>query len=62
MNFKIACEENKQVSDYLGNKFDMEHNRKIKPVIDMLLNNHSNTAAARTNINNRKNRKTRTIH
>jgi DNA replicative helicase MCM subunit Mcm2 (Cdc46/Mcm family) len=38
---KIACEENKQVSEYLGNKFDMEHNRKIKPVIDMLLNNHS---------------------
>jgi phosphopantetheine adenylyltransferase len=38
---KIACEENKQVSEYLGNKFDMEHNRKIKPVIDILLNNHS---------------------
>jgi DNA replicative helicase MCM subunit Mcm2 (Cdc46/Mcm family) len=38
---KIACEENKQVSEYLGNKLDMEHNHKIKPVIDMLLNNHS---------------------
>jgi hypothetical protein len=38
---KIACEENKQVSEYLGNTFDMEHNRKIKPVIDMLLNKHS---------------------
>ena len=37
---KIACEENKQVAEYLGNKFDMEHNRKIKPIIDMLLNNH----------------------
>jgi hypothetical protein len=33
-------QENKQVSEYLGTKWNMEHNRKIKPVVDMLLNNH----------------------
>jgi DNA replicative helicase MCM subunit Mcm2 (Cdc46/Mcm family) len=37
---KIACEENKHISEYLGNRFDMEHNHKIKPVVDMLLNYH----------------------
>jgi MoxR-like ATPase len=37
---KTACEENKQIAEYLGDKFDMEHNHKIKPIIDMLLNYH----------------------
>jgi hypothetical protein len=37
---KIACGENKHVAEYLGNRFDMEHNHKIKPILDMLLNYH----------------------
>ena len=37
---EIACEENKHVAEYLGNRFDMEHNHKIKPILDMLLNYH----------------------
>jgi DNA replicative helicase MCM subunit Mcm2 (Cdc46/Mcm family) len=38
---KIACEESKQVAEYLGNKWLMENNRKIKPIVDMLLNYHN---------------------
>ena len=37
---KVTCEENKQISQYLGDKWDMAHNRKVKPIIDMLLNYH----------------------
>jgi DNA replicative helicase MCM subunit Mcm2 (Cdc46/Mcm family) len=37
---KIACEEHKHVAEYLGYKWDMEHNHKIKPIVDMLLNYH----------------------
>lgn len=41
---RIACEENKHISEYLGNRFDMEHNHKIKPIVDMLLNYHGKNA------------------
>ncbi len=35
---RIACEENKQVSEYVGEKWDVQHNRKLRTVIKMLLN------------------------
>jgi DNA replicative helicase MCM subunit Mcm2 (Cdc46/Mcm family) len=38
---KIACEENKQIHQYLGDKWSMEYNHKLKPLIGMLLN-HTN--------------------
>jgi MCM AAA-lid domain len=37
---RIACDENKHVSEYLGDKCDMERNHKIEPIVDMLLNYH----------------------
>jgi DNA replicative helicase MCM subunit Mcm2 (Cdc46/Mcm family) len=38
---QIACEENQAIHAYLGDNYYMEHNRKIKPIIDILLNTHS---------------------
>jgi len=38
---KIACEENKPVHSYLGDNWEVEHNWKIRPIVDILLNNHS---------------------
>ena len=37
---RIASEESLQVHEYLGDRLDMEHNYKIRPIIDILLNNH----------------------
>jgi DNA replicative helicase MCM subunit Mcm2 (Cdc46/Mcm family) len=33
-----ACEENKQIAEYLGEKLDVEHNHKLRIIIKMLLN------------------------
>ena len=33
---KIVCEENKQISEYLGDNWNVEHNHKLRTVIDML--------------------------
>lgn len=38
---RIACEENRVIHAYLGDNWDMEHNWKIRPIVDILLNNHS---------------------
>ena len=35
---KTACEENKQISEYLGNKWTLQNNHKLKSVIDILIN------------------------
>jgi len=37
---KTACEENKQISEYLGNKWTLQNNHKLKSVIDILINRH----------------------
>jgi len=37
---KTACEENKQISEYLGNKWSLQNNHKLKTVIDILINRH----------------------
>jgi DNA replicative helicase MCM subunit Mcm2 (Cdc46/Mcm family) len=34
----IACVENKQVAEYLGELWDIQHNYKLRFVIEMLLN------------------------
>ena len=38
---RIACEENKQVSEYLGNKFKIQDNIKLRTLVSMLLNHSS---------------------
>ncbi|MGA9845176.1 MAG: AAA family ATPase, partial [Nitrososphaeraceae archaeon] len=35
---KIICEENKQIAEYLGDNWNVEHNHKLRTVIDLLLN------------------------
>ena len=35
---KIVCEENKQIAEYLGDNWNVEHNHKLRTVIDLLLN------------------------
>ena len=35
---KTACEENKQVAEYLGNKWSLQNNHKLKTVVDILVN------------------------
>ena len=35
---KTACEENKQVAEYLGNKWSLQNNHKLKIVVDILVN------------------------
>jgi replicative DNA helicase Mcm len=35
---KTACEENKQVAEYLGNKWSLQNNHKLKTVVDILEN------------------------
>jgi MoxR-like ATPase len=35
---KIACDENTQVSNYLGENWSIKHNIKLRSVVDMLLN------------------------
>ena len=35
---KTACEENKQISEYLGNKWTLQKNHKLKSVVDILIN------------------------
>jgi replicative DNA helicase Mcm len=35
---KTACEENKQISEYLGNKWTLQNNHKLKSVVDILIN------------------------
>ena len=34
---RIACEENKQISEYLGDKWSVEQNRKLKSVKNILV-------------------------
>jgi DNA replicative helicase MCM subunit Mcm2 (Cdc46/Mcm family) len=36
---KRACDVSNEVKDYLGDKFSLEHNHKLKSVIDDLMNN-----------------------
>jgi hypothetical protein len=38
---KIACEENRQIHEYLGDKFKVRDNKKLRTIIDMLLNHGS---------------------
>ena len=33
-----SCKENKQIAEYLGEKWNVEHNHKLRTVIDLLLN------------------------
>jgi DNA replicative helicase MCM subunit Mcm2 (Cdc46/Mcm family) len=35
---KTACEENRQVAEYLGNKWSLQNNHKLKSVVDILIN------------------------
>jgi DNA replicative helicase MCM subunit Mcm2 (Cdc46/Mcm family) len=35
---RIACEENKQVSEYLGENWEVQRNRKLRTVVEMLEN------------------------
>ena len=35
---KMACNCSNEVKEYIGDKWDLEHNRKLKPVIDNLMN------------------------
>lgn len=37
---KTTCERNQQVAEYIGNKFTLEHNKKLRPIVEML-RNHS---------------------
>lgn len=38
---KKACEQNHEIAEYLGNRWSVEHNHRLRHIIDMLLN-HSN--------------------
>jgi len=38
---KKACNENQELAEYLGSRWSVEHNHKLRHIIDMLLN-HSN--------------------
>jgi DNA replicative helicase MCM subunit Mcm2 (Cdc46/Mcm family) len=38
---KIACDENKQISQYLGSVYNIRDNHKLRVVVDMLLNHGS---------------------
>jgi replicative DNA helicase Mcm len=35
---KMACDMSNEVKEYIGDKWNLEHNHKLKPVIDNLLN------------------------
>ena len=35
---KTASEENKQIAEYIGNKWSLQNNHKLKSVIDILIN------------------------
>ena len=37
---ELACKENQQIADYLGNRWSVEQNHKLRPIVDMLLNHH----------------------
>ena len=37
---KRTCERNPQVSNYIGTIFRLEHNKRLRPILDML-RNHS---------------------
>jgi hypothetical protein len=38
---KSACQKNEQVMRYIGDKHQLEHNKKLRPVLDLLLNDHT---------------------
>jgi DNA replicative helicase MCM subunit Mcm2 (Cdc46/Mcm family) len=38
---KSACRRNEQVRRYIGDKYDLSHNIKLRPIADLLLNNKS---------------------
>lgn len=35
---KMACNNSNEVREYIGDKWDIEHNHKLKPVINNLIN------------------------
>jgi hypothetical protein len=35
---KQACERNQQVDKYIGGTFKLEYNKRLRPILDMLLN------------------------
>jgi MCM AAA-lid domain len=38
---KSACQSNEQVKRYIGDKYQLEHNKKLGPVLDLLRNDRS---------------------
>ncbi|HEU4823511.1 MAG TPA: hypothetical protein VFS97_08820, partial [Nitrososphaeraceae archaeon] len=38
---RSACQRNEQVRNYIGSKFKLENNKKLRPLLDMLLNHDS---------------------
>jgi hypothetical protein len=35
----MACNFSNEVKEYVGDKWSLEHNHKLKPIIDNLMNN-----------------------